>query len=145
MAISGIKEFKDADVYESENRSIWLYITTQAWKNDKVTFFSYPYDISPEEINVNTTTNIIKTNILQEWVKINNLSSSDFSSYNNLLFFYNAINWELEIFTFISDNWQKDEINSDKIIIVFSYLNATTSNLQKKLTYFRNTNIVDYD
>jgi hypothetical protein len=144
MAVSGIKELKDADTYESENMSIWLYITTEDWKNNKVILFSYPYDIPEEEININSDTSIIKTNILQEWIKINNLSSNDLS-YNNLLFFYRAINWEIKIFTLLSDSWQKDEINNDEISIIFSYMNATTSSLQKRLTYFKNTNIIDYD
>jgi hypothetical protein len=145
MAVSGIKELKDADNYETENRSVWLYITTENWKNNKVTLFSYPYDIQEEEININSSTSIIKTNILQDWIKINRLSSNDLSSYNNLLFFYSAIDWEIKIFTIESDNWQKSEANSDEISIVFSYMNATTTSLQKRLTYFKNTNIIDYD
>jgi hypothetical protein len=144
MAVSGIKESKDTDIYESENKSIWLYITTETWKNNKIIFFSYPYSIPTEEIGINSDTSIIKTNFLQDWIKINALSSNNFSSYNNLLFFYNAINWELEIFTFLSD-WWKDKIDSEEFNIVFSYMNATSSSLQKRLTYFKTTNIVDYD
>jgi hypothetical protein len=140
MAVSWIKEIKnDTENYESENKAVWLYLTTQEWKNGKLVFYSYPYDVENDNIVLWNEENIIKTNPLQEWIKINNLSN-----YWNLLFFFHSISWDLDIFTFNSEN-EKIEILDEKIEIKFSYMNATTSSLQKKLIYFRNTNIVDYE
>jgi hypothetical protein len=88
--------------------------------------------------------NIIKTNVIQDGIKINYLSTENWQRYENLLFFYDAITWDLKVYSFSSDSW-KEEVTNKEIYITFSYMNATSSSLQKKLTYFRNTNIVDYD
>jgi hypothetical protein len=145
MAVSGIKYLRTSDTweYESQNKSIWLYITTEEWKNDRIIFFSYPYDTLIEDISVSWDTSIIKTNIIQWWVKINTLSWDD-SNYGNLLFFYNAIIWDLKVYNFDA-SLSKDEVEDDKIFIDFSYMNATNSSLNKRLTYFRQTSIIDYD
>jgi hypothetical protein len=140
MAVSWIKDFRiDEENFISENKAVGLYITTQEWANDKIIFYSFSHDINTEDIVLWSPTSIIKTNPLQEWIRINSLSN-----YGNLLFFFNAITWNLDIFTFNSGN-ERQEVLDDNIEIGFSYMNATTTSLQKKLIYFRNTNIVDYE
>ena len=137
IAISGIKEYSNQESNEAENRSVWLFISKEEWKNNFLTYYTYPYNI--EELNINIPTTPLKTILLQDWIRINYLSW-----YNNLLFFYDSIDWNLKIYTFL-DNWYRKDIEDNKIEINYSYLNSDSASLQKKLTYFRNTNIIDYE
>lgn len=132
MAVSGVKDI-------NWNKSIWIYMTTIAPDNDKIIFFSYPYNIDENLIN-NTEIwdiKIVKTKTLQDGIKINDLWGN-----KSVLFFYNSISWESKVYNFDTD--PKTEIILDEIPITFSFKNATTENLRKELIYFKSTNIVDY-
>ncbi|MDD2907955.1 MAG: type II secretion system protein [Candidatus Gracilibacteria bacterium] len=133
MAISGVKDIDG-------NTSIGMYMTTQEPDNDKIVFFSYPFDIDESAINNTAIGNIkiIKTKVLQEGIKLNYLGGK-----NNLLFFYNSINGKSKVYTF--DTNPKTEVNDDEISIIFSFKNATSSSLRKELIYFKDTNIIDYN
>jgi hypothetical protein len=52
-------------------------MTTVAGKNNKLVFFSYPYNILTEDINIAEDVNIIKTNVIQDGIKINYLSTEN--------------------------------------------------------------------
>jgi len=133
MAVSWIR---DVDW----NKSIWLYLTKDNINNDKLIFFSYPHDIDETSINNEELWDIkiIKTRELQDGIKLNYLWW-----YDNLLFFFNSINWESKIYTFWA-SW-KIEITDNEISLIFSYKNATSWSLRKELIYFKNTNIIDYN
>jgi hypothetical protein len=140
MAVSGIKEQRiDEEDYTTENMAVWLFLNTDEGKNSEVIFYAFPHDIDTSTIVLPWNSSIIKTTKLQEWVRMN-----DLSGHKNLLFFFNAISWDLEIFTF-SETWAKNEVLDERIEIRFSYMDATSSSLQRKIIYFRNTNIVDYE
>ncbi len=132
MAVSWIKDI-------NWNKSIWIYMTTNQPDNNKIIFFSYPYNIDENSINNIELwdTKILKIKLLQDGIKINDLWGS-----NSVLFFYNSIYWESKIYSF--DTIPKTEITLDEISIIFSFKNATTANLRKELIYFKGTNIVDY-
>lgn len=132
MAVSWIKDVK-------WNKSIWIYMTNIVPNNNKIVFFSYPYDIDENSINNIELwdTKIVKTKLLQDGIKINDLWWN-----NSILFFYNSITWESKVYNF--DTIPKTEITLDEIPIIFSFKNATTANLRKELIYFKATNIVDY-
>ena len=133
MAVSWIRDL-------DWNTSVWLYMTTNEPDNWNIVFFSYPHDIDELSINNIESWSIkkIKEKQLQDWIKINNLEW-----YENLLFFYNSINWDSKIYTFWT-SW-KTEIIDDEISIVVSYKNSTSESLKKELIYFKNTNIIDYN
>ncbi len=133
MAVSWIKD-------TLWNKSIWIYITNKSPENDKITLFSYPHDISESLIDRTEiwSTKILKTNPLQDWIKIDELNW-----YDNLLFYYDSINWKSKVYTF-TPSW-KSEVTLDKISIVFSYKNSISESLRKKITYYKKTNIIDYN
>lgn len=138
MAVSWIKDI-------SWNKSIWIYITNKSPEDNKITFFSYPHDINESLIDriPAWTTKILKENPLQDGIKIDGIKIDDLNWYDNLLFYYDSINWKSKIFTFNS-SW-KTEIVDDKITIIFSYKNSTSDSLKKKITYYKKTNIIDYN
>lgn len=133
MAISWIKDI-------SWNKSVWLYFSKDILNNDKIIFFIYPYDI--EEIFITNTiwpnSEILRTKILQDSIKIN-----DLNWYDNLLFFFDSISWSSKVYTFTT-SW-KQEVILDKININFSYKNTSSPALSKQIIYHKNTNIIDYN
>ncbi|MDD3793756.1 MAG: prepilin-type N-terminal cleavage/methylation domain-containing protein [Candidatus Gracilibacteria bacterium] len=133
MAISGIKDI-------SSNKSVGLYLTTEAGNSNKLIFFVYPYDIDELLINnvESSQVNILKTKLIQDGININNLNG-----YDNLLFFFDSITGKSKVYTFTSSG--KSEVDLDKIIISFSYKNAISSTLNKQIIYYKNTNIIDYN
>jgi len=133
MAVSWVKD-------ETNNRAMWIYIENVSWNNTYLTFFSYPHDIETDNINniVSWDIKIIKVKEVQPWVRINNLWW-----HNNLLFFFESITWKSRIYTF---TWAgKTEILDTQIPIMFSYKDAISPTLQRRITYFTETNIVDYN
>lgn len=138
MAVSWKKEIRADDPEETENKSIGLFLSTQTERNDRIFFYSFPYAIEENDIQLSVW-EIFKNFTLQDWIKINYLSW-----YDNLLFYFSAITWELTIYTF-RNNWTKEAISENKIEIISSYRNASSPVLQRKITYYKNTNIIDYD
>ena len=67
------------------------------------------------------------------------------SEFKSILVFYESVTWQIKVKWF---NWdsQWTEIKEDvwKIKIKFSFKNSTTEFLQKEITYYLKTNIVDY-
>jgi len=130
------------------NKSVWLYIDIEN-KPSKLQFFSYPYNYSlPQITNIaSTDIKIIKTYDLIKWMEVKSIEFVDnwaTNTSNNWLFFYNAIVWDGQYFYWDASS-DKQEIPSTKIKIKFSYKNAPEWNpLFWELTYFTETNIVDY-
>ncbi len=129
-------------VGESHNISIWVYFETSALEKNKVKIFSYPFDIINNDIKYEEWPNVklLKTLKLQKWIEIN-----DIEGYNNMLFVFDAITWELNYHNW--ENWNRVLINSPKpdiVSIEFSYKNSSSENLRRSIKYFTSTNIIDY-
>lgn len=120
------------------NISIWVYFDSSSnFSNNNIKIFSYPHNIDKININKEAWWNIhlIKTLQLKKWIIIDNIISKD-----NLLFFFESITWKLTYYTW---EWMnKIELEQDKIDITFSYKWST--NLNKTIEYFTNTNIMEY-
>jgi hypothetical protein len=126
-------------VYSTWNISIWVYFDNS--DNNKVKVFSYPFDIEQIDIDRNTSWNInlVKEISIQNWVWIESIYGK-----NNFLFFFNSISWDLKYYYW--DWLNKVYINpvSENIDINISYKWSSSLNLQRTLSYFTATNIIDY-
>lgn len=123
----------------SSNVSVWLYITKKSPQSNVLTFLSYPHTI--DEINISNQASwdieTIKEKELQDWVSI-----IDLWDYENLLFYYNSISWESEIYTFTW--WNKEVVTDDILDIKLSYKNAQSKSLTSDVRFITGTNIIDY-
>lgn len=133
MAISWIKDI-------NWNKSVWLYLNKDISSNNKIVFFIYPHDLDELLINniESSQVQILKTKLIQDSININSLDW-----YDNLLFFFEAITWKSNVYTFTSSG--RLEVVLDKINIEFSYKNTTSPTLSKQIIYHKNTNIIDYN
>lgn len=141
MAVSWLKD-------EDSNRSIWLYFDTSPWKNNSITFFSYPHDIEERNIKNTETWEIkkIREKRIQPWIEINDLWWKDNLRWkDNLLFFYESITWKTTVYSFNRITEGKDILDEEEeISIKFSFKNSSSPVLTREITYFTKTNIVDY-
>ena len=124
------------------NVSIWFYVDASAWENNKIHIISYPYSFSGTSVTYSWP-NIenIKTLTLQPGIQIDNIDGDK----KNGLFFFRSITWASEYYYW--ESGVRKEILSpgeDTIDISISYKWATTRNLQKIITYYTKTNIIDY-
>jgi len=126
-------------VWVNSNLSIWVYFTNDELWNNKIKMFWYPYNI--DELNItnieNTEIKLLKTYKLKKDIVIDKVWWKD-----NLLIFFNSINWEAKYYTF--DSWLKTEVIENKIIIDFSYNHTTSDNLKRKIEYITDTNTIFY-
>lgn len=121
------------------NVSIWVYFDSSELYKDKIEIFSYPHDINNLDIDKIEwwDVNKIDTIFLEKGVWIDNIDWND-----NLLFVFSSISWDLSFYTW---SWPvRTSFNDTEVLINFSYKWASSINLQKTVTYFTNTNIIDY-
>lgn len=131
-------------VYSTWNISIWVYFDNT--HNNKIKIFSYTHNILESDIDRNTSLpdiNIIKEVKIQNSVEIDNIDV-DWILKDNFLFFFDSISWELKYYSW--NMWVKEEITpvSDNVDINISYKWSSSSNLQRTLSYYTTTNIIDY-
>ncbi len=119
-----------------KNVSIWVYLEKGT---NVVKVFSYPYDINTLDItNIeNSNTKLVKELKLKEKIVIDNLSGN-----NNLLFFFEAVSWDLKYYTFNSG--LKTELNLEKINLRVAYQGVNSDSLKKSIEYYTKTNVVFY-
>ena len=117
-----------------KNLSVWVYFDIR--DNKKLKLIFYPYDV--KEVDIIVSWSNIKTYNLQKGIQIDNINWSD-----NLLFFFKSITWDVKYYKFDS-YWVKREFSWNEINMNVSYKWTSSPNLKKKITYFTNTNIVDY-
>ena len=138
-------------LYESRNMalnwSIWsvwnvtigVYFDTSSLEKNKIKVFSYPFDI--DELNIINIEwwdiKLVKTLILQKWIQLDSIESK-----TNFLFVFEAITGDTKYYSW--DGWWRSVVTEDDIDIDVSFKWSTSSNLQKTITYFTNTNIIDY-
>jgi hypothetical protein len=137
MAINGA-------VWSSSNVSIWVYFDTSTLWNNTIQVFSYPYNILDNNINHLETvdTKLLKTLTLKKWIQIDSIDSN-----NNFLFYFEAITWDIKYFRWWGSPMIPINItlpDSESIDIDFSYKWSSSPNLNKSISYFTLTNIIDY-
>ena len=129
-----------------DNLSIGVYLDNSDINKNKLNIISYPYSYpdSTHPIDlpwgIDTDIKILKTHNLQKGVQIDGINWED-----NMLFFFHAITWESKYYNW--SLWSLSEFDTSldsEINIDFSYKWSISPNLISKITYFTNTNIVDY-
>ncbi len=123
------------------NVSIGIYFDNSEEENNKIHFLSYPYSFTGVDISTSwSEIESIKTLVLQPGMQIDSIHWNE-----NGLFFFQAISWSSEYFYWES-GIRKDILTAweDTIDISISYKWSTTRNLQKNITYYIKTNIIDY-
>lgn len=120
--------------YEKENinHSIGVYFNLDDKNN--YTLYSFRYDSEIE---------LLPENILEKRKLPENIFLSSIENYENLLIYYSAIHGEASVYTFQGGRIQ-EITNNPEIEIEISYGNAQYYPFLRKLTYYKNTQIVDY-
>jgi hypothetical protein len=130
MAVNGM-------IWSVWNVSIWVFFDTN--NNNEIKVYSYPHDINQTDISYIESADVVKIKslFLDEWVQIDWIEWKA-----NLLFFFDSISWELKYYSW---NWPtRNPVVDNEVVINFSYKWSTSANLQKNITYFTSTNIIDY-
>lgn len=118
------------------NTSIWIYFDNSDPEKNTIKLYSYPYWYSTWTLTLSNMS-LIKTINIQPWVEVDKVWWKD-----NWLFFFNSIDWKVEFYTFA---WTtKTSMSDNEIKIDLSFKNSTSPSLQKHLTYYTKTNIVDF-
>ena len=135
LAVNGYKE--------TNNRSIWLYF--ESGEINTLKFFSYPFSNDENTALIKAIEwndiNLIKKIDLPEWLQISWINNEA-----KFLFYFTAIKWKWKYLYW--DNLLNDTPPSEdygQTIEIITWLKwATTWILTKKITYYTETNIVDY-
>ncbi len=122
----------------SENKSIAIFLDNTDWNNDKISFYAYSHLTKTGSLKRPSSSDyLLKTKKLQKWILLNQDKS--------LLFFFEAISWELSVFSF--DPW-KNSPNlpalTGSIEIKYSFKNSNIKSLNKTMYFNTETNIVNY-
>ena len=138
-----------------ENKSVWLLLSSKENQNNFVKYYLFDHDIFDKEkksfdlkkLNFDDnswTWNLLKTKTIQPDIFIKWFSAWDDKEKIDwdILVFYEASSWNVRVFKI---NWnEKIELSLEKLKIDFSYKNSTTDMLNREITYYLKTNIVDY-
>lgn len=138
-----------------ENKSVWLLLSSKENQNNFVKYYLFDHDIFDKEkkifdfkkLNFDDnpwTWNLLKTKTIQPDIFIKWFSAWDDKEKIDwdILVFYEASSWIVRVFKI---NWnEKIELSLEKLKIDFSYKNSTTDMLNREITYYLKTNIVDY-
>ena len=126
-------------VWTNWNVSIGVYFNASTFENNQINMFSYPYNYDQNLISYIENNDIkkIKTFKLEKWIQIDSIEW-----WNNLLFYFNAITWKVSYYKW---NWAvRSDVLDDKININISYKGSNSRNLNKEISYFTYTNVIDY-
>lgn len=138
-----------------ENKSVWLLLSSKENQNNFVKYYLFDHDIFDKEkkifdlkkLNFDDnpwTWNLLKIKTIQPDIFIKWFSAWDDKEKIDwdILVFYEASSWNVTVFKI---NWnEKIELSLEKLKINFSYKNSTTDMLNREITYYLKTNIVDY-
>ncbi len=125
--------------YNSWNLSVGVYFDSAPTSNNKLTFFSYPYnfDFSSLDPVLDSKVKKIKDIVFQPWVQIDSVEN-----YDKFLFVFNAITWSWNYYYWNSPS--KSIFIWNQINLKISFKWATSPMLIKNIKYITSTNIVDY-
>lgn len=138
LAINGF----EGEASIKTNSSIWVYF--DASRPNVIEYFSYPYNIDEWLIIPQSGTDIkkIKEIVLPKWVQIDGVSWK-----SKFLFFFNAITWKWDYYYWAPWSTIKSKIDitiQKDVLIDISFKWSTSPNLQKHITYYTPTHIIDY-
>lgn len=150
MAISWVTVWNDTD---KKNKIVAIYMTNKNDKNNQINYyFDDFWDYQNKEWKLNEDLNISKilksenlqkTKKLQNSVLFKNFEFWNNNEYSEISIIYAASSWNIKIFWKENNSWK--EIDDDKIWINISFKNTDSDLLNKKITYYIKTNIVDYN
>lgn len=122
----------------SKNKSVWLFFDASI---NQLKYYSYDYTLSWSEIKIDDTIpwiSLFKTKTLNSDFYI-----EDILGENNTMFLFNSISWDWEYFYYDQFN-NRVPFSSNKIDVNVSYKHATSSLLNRTISYFTDTYITDY-
>lgn len=124
----------------SWNVSVWVYFDNSLDSKNKITFFTYPYDLDISWTDLLTTTNkkLLKSIDFHQWIELN-----DIWWRNKALFLFEAISWSGSYYYWDSTPWKK-VFTWSSIDIKISFMWTNSPVMSKSLKYIIWTNIVDY-
>ncbi len=124
----------------SWNVSVWVYFDNSNDKNNKISFFTYPYDldINSEDLLETSSKKLLKEIDFYKIIKLNDVGSKD-----KFLFFFQAITWSWSYYYRDDTPWKKSFVG-DSIDIKISINQSESSNSIKEIKYITSTNIIDY-
>jgi type II secretory pathway pseudopilin PulG len=120
------------------NVSVWVYFDANNGINNSYTLYRFPHDIMDTGINPSSW-EIIQTFQLQPWIQID-----EFDETNKGMIFFRSISWSWIILKWDPLAIVPNTSWENEIEIKYSYKGSTNSTLQNSLTYYQNTQIVDY-
>lgn len=121
------------------NKSIWLYFDSTSWNNNKLTYFSYPYNLTWSSIDVveNSYIKKIREITLPKKVYIKDISGKD-----NWLFYFSSISWTWNYYYFDSSGVKKTF--TWELVVNIAYDNSGSDIFNMHIKYFTWTYITDY-
>ncbi len=124
--------------YTWSNSSIWVYFDNSSLNKNKISVYSYKYDYSWKKDDFSDpSVKLLKEVSLQKWIQIDNVEWKD-----KFLFFFQAISGSWSFY--YDDSWNLKDFAWKEIKINLSYKWATQNILKNTVTYYTNTNIIDY-
>lgn len=151
MAISWVTLLNDTN---KKNKIVAIFMTKDEEKNNQINYYFVDFwNYQDKEWKLNESLKdkiweILKQENLQKTKKLQNsvlFKNFEFwnNKYNEISIIYAASSWNIKIFWKENNNWK--EIKDDKIWINISFKNTDSDLLNKKITYYIKTNIVDYN
>ncbi len=124
----------------SWNVSVWVYFDNSVNNKNKISFFSYPYnlDINSSDLLNNDSKKFIKDIKFNKSIELNNVEDK-----NKFLFLFQAITWSWSYYYWENDGIKKTFVWEDFDVRI-SFKWATSSTLSKNIKYIIGTNIIDY-
>ncbi len=124
----------------SWNVSVWVYFDNSDENKNKISFFSYPYDLDINSADLLSTDSkkLIKEIDFYKYIELNQVENKD-----KFLFLFQAISWSGYYYYRDSTPW-KQSYTWDSIDIKISLKQSDSANLSKKIRYITWTNIIDY-
>lgn len=129
IAVSWIQEERD-----EENKSIWILLDSSDWKNNKIKYY-YLDKVLNDKLEFKEQ-NFFKDKDLQKWIIIR--SFWDQKAQWEMFFVYEAATWKV----FVYENGNK--LSDSFVKINLSYQKSDSRILNRTITYYLETNIVDY-
>ena len=115
------------------NQSVIINFDTS--NNQEISFYSVYHTWSINDIDLSSDP--IKIRQLHRWIEFCNFSWW----YDNIFILFNSISWVWEIYNY---NWYSFLGIANDISFDISYKWATLWPLKKEITYYKNTNVIDY-
>jgi prepilin-type N-terminal cleavage/methylation domain-containing protein len=124
----------------SWNVSVWVYFDNSGDNKNKISFFSYPYDldINTADLLETPSKKLIKKIDFYKSIELNQVENKD-----KFLFLFQAITWSWSYYYRDDTSW-KQSFSGSSIDINISLNWSDSTNLTKDIKYITWTNIIDY-